>query len=394
MPLVHRMDYIEQFQIENFQCIQSLDLRLTPLHALIGPNDSGKSTILKAIRIMMALGSGRLKVENGVGYPVNPEFLSPIYTLRLKLSGQKYSVRLDAGSTLSPGLPQNLINLPQRILLGAEGKTVGRWWAQHHNLHENTFSESSPLVFKSNESSLNATDWTRPTAFLNGDARFIHPSPEAMRQPSQLHNHGNELDLLDERGAGLAAVLDRILSTDVEKYIELNAKLRTLFPDVKSLSLPLVADGTKELRVKLMDGREIPARNLSEGFLYYTLFSALPLLSPRSILLVEEPENGLHPARISEVMRILREISKSTQVLIATHSPLVINELQPEEVTLITRPEGRGTVATPMTRTQNFEERSKVYALGELWLSYADGNQESRLVPNGGEAGAAKGTAV
>ena len=67
-------------------------------------------------------------------------------------------------------------------------------------------------------------------------------------------------------------------------------------------------------------------------------------------------------------------------MIIATHHPLVINELQPDEVTLITRTSERGTIATPLWKTKNFEQRSKVYALGELWLNYADGDFESDLV--------------
>ena len=50
------------------------------------------------------------------------------------------------------------------------------------------------------------------------------------------------------------------------------------------------------------------------------------------------------------------------------------------EVTLITRTPERGTIATPLSSTKNFEQRSKVYALGELWLNYADGDFESDLV--------------
>jgi hypothetical protein len=80
-------------------------------------------------------------------------------------------------------------------------------------------------------------------------------------------------------------------------------------------------------------------------------------------------------------MKVLRDLSQRTQILLATHSPLVINELAPEEVTIVTRTPERGTICTPMTETKMFEARSKVYALGELWLSYADGNLESELVP-------------
>jgi predicted ATPase len=68
------------------------------------------------------------------------------------------------------------------------------------------------------------------------------------------------------------------------------------------------------------------------------------------------------------------------QVIIATHSPLVINELQPNEVTILTRDEKIGTRARRMDRTRHFQQRQQVYALGELWLSFADGVDEAALV--------------
>ena len=123
----------------------------------------------------------------------------------------------------------------------------------------------------------------------------------------------------------------------------------------------------------------MPAKHISTGLLYYLVFATLPYLEPVSVLLVEEPENGLHPARIKEVMAVLREMSQDTQVLIATHSPLVVNELTPEEVSIVTRDTDNGTKVISIKDIPNFEERSAVYALGELWLSYADGNQETQL---------------
>ena len=109
----------------------------------------------------------------------------------------------------------------------------------------------------------------------------------------------------------------------------------------------------------------------------------MPHLEPTALLLIEEPENGLHPARIAEVMRVLRAISERTQVILATHSPLVINELLPDEVTIVTRDKDRGTKATRMKDTPGFEDRAKVYALGELWLSYANGEDEAPLLEGG-----------
>ncbi len=135
--------------------------------------------------------------------------------------------------------------------------------------------------------------------------------------------------------------------------------------------------------VKLADGTFVPAELMSEGLLYYLAYAVLPHLEPTALLLVEEPENGLHPARVAEVMRVLRAISEHTQVLVATHSPLVVNELRPDEVTVVTRTRDEGTKATRLQDTPGFEERSKVYALGELWLSYANGEDEGPLLQGG-----------
>lgn len=64
----------------------------------------------------------------------------------------------------------------------------------------------------------------------------------------------------------------------------------------------------------------------------------------------------------------------------ATHSPLVVNELRPEEVSVVTRDPEQGTKVTRIDATPNFAARSSVYALGELWLSYCDGDFEAPLL--------------
>ena len=191
---------------------------------------------------------------------------------------------------------------------------------------------------------------------------------------------------VNDRGEGLAALYDALLSRDRRGFAKVENDFRQLFPMVDSLRLDTLDDATKGLGVTLVDGTEVTAAEMSEGMLYWLAFAILSSLSSRSVLLIEEPENGLHPGRIREVVQILRKTSERTQVIMATHSPLVINELQPEEVTIVTRSSEHGTICTPMTRTKNFEERARIYALGELWLSYADGDVEEELVGESSEA--------
>ena len=71
----------------------------------------------------------------------------------------------------------------------------------------------------------------------------------------------------------------------------------------------------------MTDGKKVPANEMGEGLLYYLGFTAIPCLESTSLLLVEEPENGLHPSRIADVIGALRAISeKDTQVVMATHT--------------------------------------------------------------------------
>lgn len=211
---------------------------------------------------------------------------------------------------------------------------------------------------------------------------MLRLDPDALRKPSQLIPKQAAL-VTDERGAGLPGIYDRIINSNVEAFLAIRQQVKRLFPSIMSVGLENIDSSYKELQIQLASGEWITAWNVSEGVLYYLAFAAIPYLEPTSVLLIEEPENGLHPARIAEVMRVLREVSKNTQVLIATHSPLVINEMQPDEVTVITRTPETGTKATLIKDTPNFEKRSSVYALGELWLSYANGVDEAPLLDEG-----------
>jgi predicted ATPase len=78
-------------------------------------------------------------------------------------------------------------------------------------------------------------------------------------------------------------------------------------------------------------------------------------------------------------MGLLRQLSTFTQVIVATHSPLVLNELHGDEISIITRDE-RGTHAVTLSDTPHYRERAAAYRNGEIWLACADGKQERVLV--------------
>jgi len=341
----HVSDFVETVRIENFGCVRNARLELTQLHALIGPNDSGKSTVLSALRTMgelIRIGQNRL----GDDSRLDPR----------GVAGSK--ITMGSGRTELECLRENVT------------------WV--FKISQDTASRLFPVEVMSIPL---ADGVTHELAEPAQGATLIRWDPDAIRRPCELIPEGRSLTI-GEKGDGIPAIYEAILSRDRAAFDEIEASVRRHFPTIKSIWLPTSSDSKKALGVILNDGTKIHADVMSEGLLYWLAFAVLPHVDPTAILLIEEPENGLHPSRISEVMKVLRAVSSRMQVILATHSPLVINELQPEEVTILTRDARTGTRATRMDRTTHFQQRQQVYALGELWLSFADGTSEAALVAN------------
>lgn len=333
---------IESFTVSGVGCVKNASAKLTPLHAFIGPNDSGKSTLLRSL---LWAGTIHGPVPSHAG-------ASAMVKLEAVRGGRRVAVRArmeDGKRVMEPSPPATAHGFVNQVAqLGLGG----------------TFAAGELVRF---------------------DA-------DRLREPAPLLSRSRLSTFVSSRGIGLPAVLLDIRGRHDGLGNSIDQRFKERFPYVKGISLPATDDNRVALELVTTDGKTLSTAQLSEGLLYYLAFEALRHVEDVKLLLVEEPENGLHPARIADVVKVLREISESgTQVVMATHSPLVINELGADEVTLVTRPSvEEGTKLTPMRATRNFEQRSKVYALGELWLAYADGETEAQLVEGASSEDAAQ----
>lgn len=264
---------ITELRVSGWRCLKDVTLALTPLHALVGPNDSGKSTILEAL-----LRAQRLQLPHD----------DPRTTLRLR--GLGVEVALVRGSD-------------------PEGPT------------EPTDREAAKRP-----------EW----------ARRLRLDPDALRRPSPLlTDEGVELS---ERGEQLAGVYDALLGGNRDAWETIEASVRVCFPTVRRLVLRNVPPSYKALGIELHDRTLVPAEHMSEGLLLWLAVAALPYVSPTRLLLIEAPETGLHPARLREVVDVLRQlVASGTQVVCATHSARLVDLLQPDEVSVVTRTSEAGT---------------------------------------------------
>jgi predicted ATPase len=307
------------FRVFDHRCVRDCKLKLSRLHALIGPNDGGKSTLLEALSLAQSSLSA--------GTPL---------AFEMSWSDQLVVKRTSVVSTIKNG----------------------------------------PNVYTSNgDKRMSQFPQARASAPL-----FLRLDPHAMRQPCELISHGLPLTMAAS-GAGLAGVYDALLMRDGGAFSEIERALCDLFPTLDGLTLLNRSTTTKELAVAVREERElIPAAQLGDGILYFLAFAVLPYLESNGLLLIDLPEHGLHPARIAQVVRMLRSLSEQTQVVVVTHSPLLLNELLASEVSLITRTRERGTRAFLLSDLPSYRANDAGLKTGDLWLSHSDGEQELALL--------------
>ncbi len=328
---------ITRFHVKGYRCLKDVDVALTPLHAIIGPNDTGKSSFLQALKAGIGCVQRSdlpLKFADWLGidgvHPTN--VLGRFRCESARATGQ---TNLYVGSSLRPEVWSAAGRAPTVPV-----KVAGRYG----DLNDVVVSEFRPVAERIRVAAIPLSD----------GAPFAFPTD----------------------GAGWGGVLDTVRDRHPDAYQRIEQRVRDIFPAVAALRPFNTGGGHKLVGVRLVDGTEVRANEMSEGLLYFIAFATIGELAGSEgplLWLVEEPENGLHPARIKEVVQILRAMSESgQQVVLATHSPLVVNELQPEEVTIFQRDPVTGTRATRMVDTIDFAERFKDYALGELWVSFLE----------------------
>lgn len=135
------------------------------------------------------------------------------------------------------------------------------------------------------------------------------------------------------------------------------------------------AEGGKELHFARRSGTVVPASQMSDGIVLATALVLIALKSGGGRLLIEEPENGLHPRQLKTVADTIRSIAatQGTQIVLTTHSPWLLNQFGAEEVLLVTRT-AEGVHTQRMSDARGLDDLASEMALGELWYNVGDHN--------------------
>jgi predicted ATPase len=171
-------------------------------------------------------------------------------------------------------------------------------------------------------------------------------------------------DFLADGGDNLALVLAKI-KTRVKN--DLRAGLAQLYQGIVDLDFQ-INEGGVQLFLEEEGGRQIPATRLSDGTLRYLCLLAILLHpDPPPLVAIEEPELGLHPDVLPYVAELLVESSQRTQLLVTTHSQMIVDALggHPESVIVCERVEGISSFER--LNGDQLKEWLEKYSLGKLW---------------------------
>lgn len=402
---------LSHLHIRHFRSLYDVTLELKPLTILIGPNASGKSNVLKALRFLHdAVAGDRLgwqaydsQIDDIVWYGVDeagnrPETIEfdcgfhsphghPLGTYRTVFQCAEYiTVISELLEIVPPSDSSELTTFLYRdrksveIHIGRRGRPLRRPYRAK--------AQSSRMLSLREEGPDLQVDSARSIYEHIRGWRFFDVIPAKARWASFIPQYPEEVPPLANDASNLSAFLYALWRLQPDDFDTISEYLSDMVGFPQNLLVEHDADrGGRNARYALIEtpfGEErlIPPESLSDGTVRLLAYLAL-LLGDRSVSLayLEEPDRGLHPRLMLYLADILRQTVApisgvgeagvpSPQVVITTHSPEFLDCFDLEEerdylqVYIVEREEAGRTIFKPAT-AEEFKPWLEKYRLGE-----------------------------
>lgn len=324
---------LKRVSIQNFKSLKDVTLDLQKVNLLIGPNNSGKTNFLKALEYIASVDTSNNK---SIVIPHNISFrdTNAEYSLAINIHltfSKTDSDREEYAALLSTGYgdyqyrqwPDTVDDKAVISSLHNSNKNLG--FIRHSELQ-------GSLLYKVDV------------------AKLIHAGPV-----------GNREEFVNSDASNLVGFLDLMLGKYRKTVFNRTEQdLNVCIPEFDEISLE-DASPSQEIqknhsnksfkRIGLTNSELSTtywADELSEGTLYFlALLCIINQPNPPKLLLLEEPEKGIHPRRIFEVIQFIFRLAeeKDVQVIMTTHSPIVVDMFKdmPESVFIFDKDEEGAT---------------------------------------------------
>ena len=365
------MPTLESISIKGFKSIRDVDVELRDINVLIGANGSGKSNFLEALTFLQAIHS-----EGPAGIMRENEALR-LYVARAGGANRL----LHFGSQKTEAMEvhiqfQDPINQYRITLVAADTDTllIGHATASYSLMPSKEFTIEDRFLPHDNEvdigeSGMNKLDNEFSKVVSNWRLYHFHDTSRSAPMKKTAHLHDNRY--LRPDGSNLAAFLYLLREKHEFEYGFIQKTVRMVAPFFDEFVLEPMALNEDTIRLEWKHkGTDayFDVSSLSDGTLRFIALATL-LQQPKelrpSVILLDEPELGMHPLGITLLAAMVNSASVDTQVILATQSPMLLDYFEPEEVVVADRVDG----ATEFTRftSEGLAVWLENYSIGELW---------------------------
>lgn len=423
---------IENLHLQGFRSLRDVTLEFKPLTVLVGRNDSGKTNVLDALLVLSHLANSG---SSSLWSPPLGQFVENCWArsparMELRATGDTAGAPWTYGVTLEPSSAEGETGHPAaEIADGPWGsitwqrggpRVLARGGAALANLDEREGGATKPLwdldvsrvawtdasrkglretpeqrdegrkrMDAARKHLFGVRDWLRQ---VTGGWRKYALRPEAVRLRSRpVVNRNPEVG---NDGSGVPAVIDFWHREDRERFGRIETALALFAPAVKAI-IPredvepprgggegLVAWKRLAFRVE-KPGCVLDIERVSDGIVLVLAWLTIANLpnAPR-LIVVEEPENGVHPHSLGMVIDVLRDLAlgrvegvPACQIVLATHSPFVVDCLKldgTDELIVLGRDADGATQAAMVSGKPWIRRLVPPYLLGEAWVNFGD----------------------
>lgn len=347
---------INRIEIENFKSIRDMNLALQPINILIGANGAGKSNFIGFFKLLKNMYDQNL--QNYIAEEAGAENV-----LYFGLKKSEYLRGLIEFNQVNRYYFRLNPNQEGNLYFGIEGtqfnRNMGFGWDKV-NLG-NGYTES--ILQTKEYGRYSFVKW-----YMNSFKVFhFHDTSKTAKIKQTCNISDNQY--LREDGANLAAYLYVLQLTNPKDFKRIEMVVRSVAPYFERFDLKPDRINPDAIRLEWKEkGTDayFNAKHLSDGTLRFIALTTL-LLQPEApqVIIIDEPELGLHPFAINKLAGLIKKASVNTQIIISTQSVNLVDNFEPEDIVTVDRENGQSVFHRQSSET--LKDWLTDYSLSDLW---------------------------